>query len=64
MLTTVSEQGNYQIVYIPQEFHFDVDAVEIFRAENGDVILRVRQKSSEKEFEQINNLQLEDWAEE
>lgn len=40
MLTRVFQSGNSQAVRIPLDFRFDVDTVEIFRAENGDVILR------------------------
>lgn len=43
MLTRVFQSGNSQAVRIPLDFRFDVDTVEIFRAENGDVILRATQ---------------------
>lgn len=40
MLTQVLQNGHHQAVRIPADFHFDVDTVEILRAENGDIILR------------------------
>lgn len=40
MLTRVFRSGNSQAVRIPLDFRFEVDMVEIFKAENGDVILR------------------------
>ena len=40
MLTKVFQSGNSQAVRIPMNFRFDVDTVEIFRTENGDVVLR------------------------
>lgn len=40
MMTRIFQSGNSQAVRIPMDFRFDVDAVEIFKAENGDVILR------------------------
>lgn len=40
MLTRVFQSGNSQAVRIPLDFRFEVDTVEIFKAENGDVILR------------------------
>ncbi len=41
MLTKVFQSGNSQAVRIPMNFRFDVDTVEIFRTENGDVVLRL-----------------------
>lgn len=40
MMTRIFQSGNSQAVRIPMDFRFDVDTVEIFKAENGDVILR------------------------
>ncbi|WP_109078294.1 antitoxin [Aggregatibacter kilianii] len=40
MLAKVFQSGNSQAVRIPVDFRFDVDTVEIFRQENGDVVLR------------------------
>lgn len=40
MMTRIFQSGNSQAVRIPVDFRFDVDTVEIFKAENGDVILR------------------------
>lgn len=40
MMTKVFQSGNSQAVRIPFDFRFDVDTVEIFRGENGDLILR------------------------
>lgn len=40
MLTKVFQSGNSQAVRIPVDFRFDVNTVEIFRADNGDIILR------------------------
>lgn len=40
MQTRVFQSGNSQAVRIPADFRFDVDVVDIFRAENGDIVLR------------------------
>lgn len=40
MQTRVFQSGNSQAVRIPASFRFEVDTVNIFRAENGDIILR------------------------
>ena len=40
MLAKVFQSGNSQAVRIPMDFRFDVDTAEIFRKENGDVVLR------------------------
>lgn len=40
MYTKVFQSGNSQAVRIPIDFRFDVDTVEIFRIDNGDVVLR------------------------
>ena len=45
MLTKIFQSGGSQAVRIPKNFRFDGDTVEIFRAENGDVVLRVPQTS-------------------
>lgn len=36
MQTYAFQSGNSQAVRIPADFRFDVDVVDIFRAENGD----------------------------
>ena len=43
MLTKIFQSGGSQAVRIPQDFRFNGDTVEIFRAENGDVVLRAPQ---------------------
>lgn len=40
MLTRVFQSGNSQAVRIPADFRLNVDTVEIFKSENGDLILR------------------------
>lgn len=40
MLTRVFQSGNSQAVRIPADFRFDVNTVEIIKADNGDLILR------------------------
>ena len=45
MLTKIFQRGGCQAVRIPKNFRFDGDTVEIFRAENGDVVLRAPQSS-------------------
>ncbi len=45
MLTKIFQSGGSQAVRIPKDFRFEGDTVEIFRAENGDVVLRVPQAS-------------------
>lgn len=46
MMTKVFQSGNSQAVRIPFDFRFDVDTVEIFRGENGDLILKTRKADS------------------
>lgn len=45
MLTKIFQSGGSQAVRIPKNFRFEGDTVEIFRAENGDVVLRAPQAS-------------------
>ena len=45
MLTKIFQSGGSQAVRIPKDFRFNGDTVEIFRAENGDVVLRAPQSS-------------------
>jgi len=45
MLTKIFQSGGSQAVRIPKNFRFEGDTVEIFRAENGDVVLRAPQTS-------------------
>lgn len=47
MLAKVFQSGNSQAVRIPVDFRFDVDTVEIFRKENGDVVLRPVSKKTD-----------------
>lgn len=47
MQTRVFQSGNSQAVRIPADFRFDVDVIDIFRAENGDIILRPIRKPTE-----------------
>lgn len=46
MRTKVFQSGNSQAVRIPLDFRFNVDTVEIFKQENGDVVLRPIQPNS------------------
>ena len=46
MQTRIFQSGNSQAVRIPADFRFDVDVVDIFRAENGDIILRPIRKAN------------------
>ncbi len=48
MLTKVFQSGNSQAVRIPVDFRFDVDTVEIFRADNGDIVLRPARSSADE----------------
>ena len=50
MMTKVFQSGNSQAVRIPFDFRFDVDTVEIFRGENGDLILRPVKPIADLEF--------------
>lgn len=50
MMTKVFQSGNSQAVRIPFDFRFDVDTVEIFRGENGDLILRPVKPTADLEF--------------
>lgn len=51
MMTRIFQSGNSQAVRIPVDFRFDVDTVEIFKADNGDVVLRpVKQQSRGEAF--------------
>lgn len=47
MLTKVFQSGNSQAVRIPLDYRFNTDTVEIFRADNGDIILRPARLSGE-----------------
>lgn len=49
MMTRIFQSGNSQAVRIPVDFRFDVDTVEIFKADNGDVVLRPIQPQSRGE---------------
>lgn len=40
MRTRIFWSGNSQAVRIPVGFRFDTDLVEIYRADNGDIVLR------------------------
>lgn len=50
MMTKVFQSGNSQAVRIPFDFRFDVDTVEIFRGEGGDLILRPVKPNTDLEF--------------
>lgn len=50
MMTKVFQSGNSQAVRIPFDLRFDVDTVEIFRGENGDLILRPVKPTVDLEF--------------
>ncbi|QIM62025.1 antitoxin [Pasteurellaceae bacterium Orientalotternb1] len=50
MQTKVFQSGNSQAVRIPVDFRFDVDTVEIFKQDNGDVVLRPIPKETQNTF--------------